>query len=461
MIKRVQFTLITLIFILAPLMASGKSVQALITLEVLGLSLLVVTLWNILDTTNKLPKLVLLMLFFIIAIPIIYLIPIPLDWWAGLPGRQPYQPVLDWYLAQETSPPWLSLSIVPEKTLHALITLIPLIAVFLTAVDQTKKQLIHLIYVILFVAFIQAVLALIQVSSQSEMWVFFDSPRGSAQGTYLNRDHFSVLMYLMLPVSLGLLAFNIGKQDVNDDSSNSLERFFRKGIFLFILTFAFLIAGILSNSRAGVFLTALAIFLSSVLFARHVGGVRSASIAASITTLGIGLVTSIGLIPIINRFIAVDPMGDLRWQFFDVSLVGIKNFFPVGSGPSTFQEVYRTLQPLDQLNFINHAHNDYLELLFETGIAGVAVILLFLLIYIMAWVNIKKLAWHEIRFLKVGAGIGIFLLLLHSFVDFNFHTPANAIAFAFLAGLFFRIEAQETNNPKRKSRSRKEQVTPD
>ena len=39
--------------------------------------------------------------------------------------------------------------------------------------------------------------------------------------------------------------------------------------------------------------------------------------------------------------------------------------------------------------------------------------------------------------MKVGAGIGILLMMLHGLTDFNLHIPANAIYFAFLAAVFF------------------------
>jgi hypothetical protein len=37
----------------------------------------------------------------------------------------------------------------------------------------------------------------------------------------------------------------------------------------------------------------------------------------------------------------------------------------------------------------------------------------------------------------VGAGLGTLALILHGAFDFNFHIPANAIYFSFLAGVFF------------------------
>jgi hypothetical protein len=40
-------------------------------------------------------------------------------------------------------------------------------------------------------------------------------------------------------------------------------------------------------------------------------------------------------------------------------------------------------------------------------------------------------------FLQVSAGLGVLAMAIHGAFDFNFHIPANAIYFAFLAGVFF------------------------
>jgi O-antigen ligase len=183
----------------------------------------------------------------------------------------------------------------------------------------------------------------------------------------------------------------------------------------------------------------LGILLSSLMFARHIGGKRSASLMATLSTIGGGIAASIGLIPVLNRFMQANPADDLRWYLFDTSLRGIQQFFPFGSGPGTFADIYRALQPLGQTGgFVNNAHNDYLELLFDTGLVGGVIIVGMLLLYLYGWWQLRQQAWEQTRFLKAGAGIGMLLVLLHAYVDFNFHIPANALFFAFLAGLFLR-----------------------
>jgi O-antigen ligase len=82
----------------------------------------------------------------------------------------------------------------------------------------------------------------------------------------------------------------------------------------------------------------------------------------------------------------------------------------------------------------------------EGGIIAAILILLFLVLYISRWTKvIKRGEWRTFNFMQVGAGIGVFAMILHTFVDFNLHIPANQIYFAFLAALFFYQSSNEAN----------------
>jgi len=84
----------------------------------------------------------------------------------------------------------------------------------------------------------------------------------------------------------------------------------------------------------------------------------------------------------------------------------------------------------------NYAHNDYLQLLVECGLLG----LLLAGWAIMLWVRqflagLKKTLAPEDRILRCGLGCSVIAMLIHSFVDFNLHIPANAFLFAVCASL--------------------------
>ena len=443
--EQLVFALSVALLIAAPTLYSGKTAFAEMLLGFLGLGILACLLW--METPQRLYRPVTLFIITGLCLTAIYLVPLPQTQWANLPGRDFYLEGVNW-INQQSVTPALALSLVPAETLIALLSLIAPLGIFLAASYLPETKVKQLVMVFLGVAALQAALGLIQYASNNPVFFFGLEPNGqSAQGTYRNRDHFAALMEMALPISIGLTLFTLGQH--HRGQQHDTKRFtwltLNNTLIFGSLMLLILLAGIFSRSRAGVFLTIIAVILSSLIFARHIGGKQSAGITAVIATITTGFAVSIGLIPILNRFVAQDPLEDGRWEIFNNTIEGIRTFFPFGSGPGTFPDVYRAFQPIEQMRFVNNAHNDYLELLFEMGAAATFLITAFILLYIYGWVKLWGKAWNQLHFIQNAAGVGIFILLLHSLTDFNLHTPANMIAFAFLCGLFFRQHATINN----------------
>jgi O-antigen ligase len=107
----------------------------------------------------------------------------------------------------------------------------------------------------------------------------------------------------------------------------------------------------------------------------------------------------------------------------------------LGTGPGSFSALFPAWQPPGiEVRFFQ-AHNDYLQYIAELGLTAAAIILW--IVVILTRLVIKQ-ASHPSRQawgISLGAGIGILTIILHSFVDFNLHIPANAAVFAALLGL--------------------------
>lgn len=436
----------SILLIAAPLLYSGKTPLALMLLEFLGIALLACTIWFI-PLRQHFHRPVLLFVAIGLGLTALYLLPIPQAQWEMLPGRAFYLDVAHW-LQQQHIAPNFSLSLIPDESLIAFLSLIPPLALFLAAGSLSAERAKQLVIVFLGIAALEATIGLIQYTSNNPTFFFGIPPNGqSAQGTYLNRDHFAALMEMALPISIGLTLYTLGNHQRHRDETGVSWLTLHQTLIYGSLMLLILLGGIFSRSRAGVFLSIVAVLLSSLTFARHIGGKQSAGITAVFGTIAGGVAVSIGLIPILNRFVAQDPLEDGRWEIFKHTVEGIKTFFPLGSGPGTFPDVYRGLQPIEQMMFINNAHNDYLELLFEMGLAGAFIITAFVLLYLYGWVKLWGKQWTQLHLTQNAAGIGIFIILLHSFADFNLHTPANMVAFAFLCGLFFRKPEHKNTLP--------------
>jgi O-antigen ligase len=123
----------------------------------------------------------------------------------------------------------------------------------------------------------------------------------------------------------------------------------------------------------------------------------------------------------------------------------------VGWGLGTFPVVYPRFRSFYTSFFVNEAHNDYLQLLVETGLVGFAIALWFLVVtFRRAWAKLEN--WTETAngTLTVAALLGCVGILVHSFLDFNVQIPANAALFFVLCALAAADSLQESQGRRRR-----------
>lgn len=380
----------------------------------------------------------------ILATPLIFLIPVPFTVFETLPGHEIYTQIITWVTQQANiqEPTSLPISMVPYRTEHAFLYLIPPITIFLilTSINTDKKTLI--IYGILFIAFCEASLALIQFSSGNE-YFFFGIPQlkpGIAYGTYQNADHLVFLFAMSLPISIAMLMAEFNHKHYRQaDNSKSMLRI----IIFSILIILFIIGSLVTGSRAGIALTFLAGYLAYLTFSRRSTKKKILFMLPAVVLVLLGISTFLDLTPVLNLFLGRNPLNDGRWLINEHTWQGIQAFFPIGSGPGTYPEIYRIFQPPEQIGFINHAHNDYLELVFETGLLGIALIIIGLYLLLSQSKKIPKRRLTDFQYLQKSAGIGILIFLLHSILDFNMHDPLNVLFFASILGVFYSKPKEE------------------
>jgi O-antigen ligase len=107
-----------------------------------------------------------------------------------------------------------------------------------------------------------------------------------------------------------------------------------------------------------------------------------------------------------------------------------------GWGLGTFPTVYPSFRSFYTNLFVNEAHNDYAQLLVETGLLGFALMLWFVISLYRHGLPTSR-CW-EFKWdgaVSLAALLGCTGILFHSFVDFNLQIPANAAMFYMLCGL--------------------------
>jgi hypothetical protein len=111
---------------------------------------------------------------------------------------------------------------------------------------------------------------------------------------------------------------------------------------------------------------------------------------------------------------------------------------------------FRVVQAIGGLTWYREAHNDYLQLLVEMGMAGFATMLWFL--WLLFRNGLRKLRDGPSSVnggLALATLLGCTGILVHSFVDFNLQVPANAALFYVFAALAASAPLPENHHRRR------------
>lgn len=430
------------LLIVATLLKAGNLAEAKMWIQLISIT--IITLALIFEPKLiKINKHLLLLISSYFILSLLYLLPITYEIWKNLPGRWIYIPVGD--LLEYNEKDIFSLSIIKWESVKFILGLIPPIVVFII-IKNLKKNQLKVIFLVFFITVIyQDLLGLVQYfldasqfsKSIARILNFIEAGgvghQGEAHGTYLNRDHYSSFLAMSISLIFSFTVIHIRNFLIDK------ERFVYVLLLVFLLLLTITSLAI-ARSRAGISLTIISFFINLIIFYKLLGKEGHPKKWLLLTPIsGVLLIFLIPTTHIINRFIGLDPAEDGRIEIFSNTIIAIKHFFPIGSGPGTFDEIYRNFQPIDQLNYINHAHNDYLELLMETGVVGIYVIFSFFIIYFLYTYKLFQQIKNKVTdysYIRVASFVATLIFLFHALVDFNFHTPANAIYFSLFLGIF-------------------------
>lgn len=362
----------------------------------------------------------------VVAIPLVQLIPLPPAIWTSLPGRD--EMVLGLELTG-LEPGWAPLSVTPDRTWSSALALIPPVAFFLAVILLPQAHQQRLVQLCILAAIIGVVLGAAQlVSGNSRLYLWSWTGAGSVTGFFANRNHLASFLLMALPFAIVAGAATLRRRDRQTTA----------------LWFGALFAGLVVvalaaiRSRAGITLFA-PVILASLLAAWIAAGrgrpgrglfILVGSMAAALTAVAV-----LALPPILARFDHDAP--EARFQRWPLIAEAAQTYLPLGSGVGSFDAVYRSVEPLAELDnsFFNQAHNEYLETWLEAGWLGIGVFLAFMVWYARrSWVAWKSPPSRE-GDLRRAASIGIGVLLLHSIGDYPLRTVTLSVVFALCCGL--------------------------
>lgn len=381
----------------------------------------------------------------LLAVPFIQLIPLSPAIWTRLPGRSI---IAETFELLGRSPGWAPISMTPEATWLAALSLLPPLAIFLATLtlDWRGRQLMS-VTIILF-SVVSVFLGLVQLAQgeTSPLRFYEYTNAGDAVGFFANRNHFAALLYSSILLAAAALAPQLSALSFGPGSSrHGVNATSVMGVMALGVALTVLIAGqAMARSRAGAILAAVALFACFAISGerhRFVANITFTRGLTAIVALAIVLLGQAPLFRLVDRFDA-DPLADARVIFARNTITAAKSVTPVGAGLGSFPSFYATFEkPADLLPgvYANHAHNDLLELWLETGLVGVILLSVFLVWLtrkaITAWTAPNPSLLPFDRTLAQASIVVILLLLGHSLADYPLRTDAMMGVFAFCCGL--------------------------
>jgi O-antigen ligase len=269
-------------------------------------------------------------------------------------------------------------------------------------------------------------------------WIWPAEQGGAIYGPYVNHNHFAGLMEMLTPFPLVLAA----------------TRFTDGNRKLFATAVAALMAGsiFLSGSRGGMFAFLAQVILLAVLTVRaRKTDWRQPLVLGGFLILVIGFLVWLGGNELTHRLASIhsethaEISGGTRLTIDKDCLRMFLKKPILGWGLGTFATVYPGFRSFYSTFFVNQAHNDYLQLLVETGIIGFGIAIWFLVqVFRGAFSKLKDWTENSTGALTVAALLGCVGILVHSLFDFNLQIPANAALFYVLCGIAAAAPLQES-----------------
>jgi O-antigen ligase len=275
--------------------------------------------------------------------------------------------------------------------------------------------------------FVVSVFAILQnLTSNGKLYWFRELRSGGMPfGPYVNRNHFAGFAELIFPLALVPLVLGRVRR----------ERLAVVALFAVMP----IVALFLSASRGGIVSFCVQLALLAYLLLRRRGLGKHLLSVAVVLLAALLMVTWLGVGQILERFSSFQSLEVTEGKRAAMRRGAWHMFLDhplAGTGLGTFQIVYPPYETLYDGKIVNHAHNDYLEALAETGLLGGFCGAWFLVVLLLK--SLSRFGENDFSFagaLQLSGIVACAGFLVHALVDFNFHIPSNLWLFLLMAHL--------------------------
>ncbi|WP_395622969.1 O-antigen ligase family protein [Sphingomonas daechungensis] len=362
-----------------------------------------------------------------VALPLLQLIPLSPEIWKSLPGRES---VALGFATLGYPAPSLPLSLTPWRTLNSAYALLPPIAVMLAIMALRTHRERWIAGTIVAGALASVILGALQSTSAGpQSWTYiYKYTNPGAVGFFANRNHMATLLLAALPFAGALFA--AGHPHIRSRTAALAMTAAGAGGVLLILV------GLVLNGSLAALALAVPVVTFSILLLPFGWQLRRIVIpvAAMAFVLSLGVLANSWA----GSVVAGNPQLDSvysRGQIWALTFKAVAQTFPVGTGLGSFTSVYVLHENPATVTvaWVNHAHNDYIELLLETGLAG-----LLLGVAFLSWFAVQVVRTWRSPFSTLfgkAATIAASAILAHSIVDYPLRTAAIAAVFGACLGM--------------------------
>ena len=355
-------------------------VQSLMILRPVAALLLGFGLWMLQADDARRYKVPLLLAAAVVALPILQLVPLPFSLWSHLPGREQIAEIDRVAGLANIARP---LSLVPEATFNAACSLLIPAAALVLAIQFDRTWLERLLPLCLVLALISAMLGVLQLLGDrgGPLYLYEITNPAAAVGLFANRNHQATLLALALPMAV--------LWGTRPDPGHVLRKFVAVAAIAVLLPLI-----LITGSRAGLIAAAAGLVAALVLLPSWsatpagVAGLpprisRTARITGwfAVVTVPAGLAAAtvlLGRAEAWDRLWQAFATKELRFEALPAMLDVASRYWPVGTGMGSFERVYQASEPDRLLSpvFLNHAHNDWLELIITGGLPATGLLMI-------------------------------------------------------------------------------------
>lgn len=361
----------------------------------------------------------------------LHLLPLPPAVWTYLPGRGV---ITAGFEALGMELPWMPLSLDQQATQASAFTLFPGLCAIVLTLRGGRFSPLALAAAVGLASSASLLLGLAQVigGENSRFNLYSDMNRGQATGFFANPNHLATLLLLAVP----MLAGGLHQLRLARPSRSVWTTRIIAAVGVMAAAFGLVMVG----STAGVLLLApVVIFSAFVLMGINAQSPLKISIGLlALAAVAGGAVMMSARAPTLRTSLGTEPTDRLGIAKTSVDM--LTTYFPVGSGVGTFSSAYPLHEDPNAVTevFINHAHNDYLEVLVEAGLPG----LLLLFAFLLWWLRASHRAWSgsgtELHWRRT-ASVCLGIVAVHSLVDYPLRKAAIMVIAASCCAILGRV----------------------